>query len=250
MIKSLIEQYKPELKGLVVQDLKSKLATEIKSLEQEHRTLSQEYRQQKDVVAEINTNLANAKGDDDKKALEVRKSVADGEEAKLLDKLRKIEQERNKYDNRLTDLADNNAEYDAIMGKTATASKTPTKESSSSEDELTASSPVLQAEKMFDTFMKRWQADVLSGMNDQQLQEYVKNDLEEMKKQFMSEGKQWKLIGKKSDRESPKVMAIFDIMDKKGVATLKELADEITQQRTVGMGIIRKKNESQSKNRR
>ena len=141
VIKSLIEQYKPELKSLVVQDLKSKLATEIKRLEQEHRALSQEYIQQKDVVAEINANLAKAKGEDDKKALEVRKSVADGEEAKLLDKLRNIEQEQNKYDNRLTDLVDNQAEYDAIMGKTATSSKTPTKESSSSDDELTKSSP-------------------------------------------------------------------------------------------------------------
>ena len=101
---------------MAVQDLKSKLATEIKRLEQEHRTLSQEYIQQKDVVAEINAKLANAKGEDNKKALEVRKSVADGEEAKLLDKLRKIEQEQNKYDNRLTDLVDNQAEYDAIIG--------------------------------------------------------------------------------------------------------------------------------------
>ena len=135
------------------------------------------YRQQ-DVVAEINTNLANAKGEDDKEALEVRKSVADGEEAKLLDKLRKIEQEQNKYDNRLTDLVDNQAEYDAIMGKKATASKTPTKDSSSSssEDELTKSSPVLQVEKKFDRFMKRWQTDVLSGMSDQQLQESAKKN--------------------------------------------------------------------------
>ena len=89
-MESLIESYKPELKDLAAQDLKSKLATEIKRLEQEHRTLSQEYRQQKDVVAEINANLAKAKGEDDKKALEVRKSVADGEEAKLLDNLGKI----------------------------------------------------------------------------------------------------------------------------------------------------------------
>ena len=120
---SLIESYKPELKSLVVPDLKSKLATEIKRLEQEHRTLSQEYRQQKDVVAEINANLAKAKGEDDRKALEVRKSVADGEEAKLFEKLRKIEDEQNKYNNRLTELVDNKAEYDAIMGKTATAAK-------------------------------------------------------------------------------------------------------------------------------
>jgi hypothetical protein len=54
-------------------------------------------------------------------------------------------------------------------------------------------------------------------MSDQQLQEYVKNfDLDAMKTQFMSEGKKWKLIGKKSNRKSPKVVAVFDIMDKKG----------------------------------
>ena len=68
-----------------------------------------------------------------------------------------------------------------------------------------------------------------------------------MKDWFMSEGKKWKLIGKKSTRQSPKVVAIFDIMDKKGVATLKELADEITQQRTVGMGIIRRKSRAKAK---
>jgi len=182
VMKPLIEQYRPELRSLVVQDLKSKLATQIKRLEQEHRTLSQEYKQH---------NLAAAKGEDERKALEVRKSVADGEEAKLLDKLSKIGEEQDKYDNRLTALVDNKAEYDAIMGKTAAASKTPPKgssssSSSSSEDELTKSSPALQAEKMFDRFMKRWQTDVLSGMSDQQLQEYVKNfDLDAMKTQFM-----------------------------------------------------------------
>ena len=69
VMKLLIEQYKPKLKSLVVQDLKSKLATEIKRLEQEHRALSREYIQQKDVVAEINANLAKAKGEDDKKPL-------------------------------------------------------------------------------------------------------------------------------------------------------------------------------------
>ena len=185
----LIDQYKPELKSLVVQDLKSKLATEIKRLEQEHRTLSQDYIQQKDVVAEIKDKLAKAKSQDDKKALEVRKSVADGEEAKLLDKLKKIEKYQNKYDNRLTGLVDNQAEYDAIMGKTATASKTPTQESSSSEDELIKSSPALQAEKDFSTFMKRLQTEVLSGMNDQQLYEYVnKFDTDVMRNEFMERG--------------------------------------------------------------
>jgi hypothetical protein len=43
-----------------------------------------------------------------------------------------------------------------------------------------------------------------------------KFDLDAMKTQFMSEGKKWKLIGKKSNRKSPKVVAVFDIMDKKG----------------------------------
>ena len=68
-----------------------------------------------------------------------------------------------------------------------------------------------------------------------------------MKTQFMSEGKKWKFIGKKSNRKSPKVVAVFDIMDKKGVATLKELANEITQQRVVGMGIIRRKSRAKAK---
>ena len=45
--------------------------------------------------------MAATKIDDERKALEVRKSVADGEEAKLLDKLRKIDMEHNKNDNRL-----------------------------------------------------------------------------------------------------------------------------------------------------
>ena len=42
-------------------------------------------------------------------------------------------------------------------------------------------------------------------------------------------------------------MAIFDIMDKKGIATLKELADEIMQQRVVGMGIIRRKSKAKAR---
>jgi peptidoglycan hydrolase CwlO-like protein len=49
------------------------------------------------------------------------------------DKLKDIEQKQNKYDNRLTGLVANQAEYYALIGKTATASETPTKESSSSE---------------------------------------------------------------------------------------------------------------------
>ena len=63
----------------------------------------------------------------------------------------------------------------------------------------------------------------------------------------MQDGKIWKLIGKKSNRKSPKVVAVFDIMDKKGIATLKELVDEIMQQRVVGMGIIRRKSRAKAK---
>ena len=118
----MVEKIKPTCKTIVVHDMTSKLATEIKRLEQEHRTLAVEYRQQKDVVAKINSDLGTAGDEDQRKTLEVRKSVADGEESKLLDKLRKVEEEQNKYDNRLTDLVDNQAEYDAVMGKTAAAS--------------------------------------------------------------------------------------------------------------------------------
>ena len=76
-------------------------------------------------------------------------------------------------------MVDSQAEYDAVMGKTAAASasnagKKPTQESSS-DDELTASTPALQANKMFDTFMKRRRTDVLSRLNDQQFHEYVRN---------------------------------------------------------------------------
>ena len=63
----------------------------------------------------------------------------------------------------------------------------------------------------------------------------------------MSEGKKWKLIGETSNRKSPKVMAIFDIMDKTGMATLRELANEIRQQRTVGMGVIPRKSRAKAK---
>ena len=55
LINRLIEAFKPQLKTLVEDYLKQKLATEINRLEQEHRTLSTEYRQQKDDVAKINS---------------------------------------------------------------------------------------------------------------------------------------------------------------------------------------------------
>ena len=54
-------------------------------------------------------------------------------------------------------------------------------------------------------------------MSDQQLQKYVKKtDLDAMKTQFMSEGKTWKLIGKTSNRKSPKVVAILELWTRKG----------------------------------
>ena len=96
--------------------------------------------------------------------------------------------------------------------------------------------------------MKRWQTDVLSGWDDEPLRAYVSNfTVEDMKDCLMEDGKTWKLIGKKSTRKSPKVKAVFEIMDKQGMATLKTLADEMMQQRVVGMGIIRRKSRANAK---
>ena len=63
----------------------------------------------------------------------------------------------------------------------------------------------------------------------------------------MQDGKKWKLIGPASTRKAPKVQAVFDIMDEKGITTLKKLVDEILQQRVVGMGIIRRKSRANGK---
>ena len=97
--------------------------------------------------------------------------------------------------------------------------------------------------------MKRWQTDVLSPLSNEQLRTYVSNfTLEAMKDWFMKDGKKWKLIGPNSNRKSPKVVGVFNLMDKKGMSTLKALADEIIEQRRLtGMGIIRKKSKAKAK---
>ena len=58
---------------------------------------------------------------------------------------------------------------------------------------------------------------------------------------------QLRLIGPTSTRKSQKVVGVFDLMDKKGMSTLKALVDEIRQQRLTGMGIIRKKSKAKTK---
>ena len=84
--------------------MKSQLTTEIKRLEQEHRTISQNYRKQLDVIKKIDTDVKKPKDDDDKKALELRKAVADKEKGELLDKLNKTEELQNQYDDKLREL--------------------------------------------------------------------------------------------------------------------------------------------------
>ena len=251
LINSLLEKIKSVLKLVVTNTLKPKLATEINRLEQEHRTLSTEYRQQKDNVAKINSELETVRDKDQRKALEVRKGVADVEEAKLLDKLNEKEKEQNKYDEMLTDLVGSKAEYDDVMSKAkgASASSTQKKPPPESDSEETiASMTDIKANDIFDTFMKRWQTDVLSGLSPEQLRTYVSNfTVDDMKNWFMQDGKKWKLIGPASTRKAPKVQAVFDIMDTKGIATLKKLVEEILQQRVVGMGIIRRKSKAKAK---
>ena len=139
----------------------------------------------------------------------------------------------------------NQAEYDALVGTSSTAKKTA---SESESDETIASTTDIKAKNIFDTFMKRWQTDVLSGLSDEQLRTYVSNfTVNDMKDWFMHDGKKWKLIGPASTRKARKVKAVFEIMEEKGMATLKKLVDEIIQQRVVGMGIIRRKSKANAK---
>ena len=56
-----------------------------------------------------------------------------------------------------------------------------------------------------------------------------------------------KLIGDRSNRKSPKVLGVFNIMDEKGMSTLKNLVDDIREQRLSGMGIITKKSKAKAK---
>jgi hypothetical protein len=72
--------------------------------------------------------------------------------------------------------------------------------------------------------------------------------VEDMKDWFMEDGKKLKLIGRNSNRKSPKVVGVFDTHGQKGMSTLKTLVDEIIEQRRLtGMGIIRKKSKAKAK---
>ena len=91
MFDKLRKEFEPQLKKEVEDILKSKLSLEIKSIEQEHNTLAEQYRKQKGVIAGINAELKATKDEDELKALELRKSVADKEGAKLLSQLNILE---------------------------------------------------------------------------------------------------------------------------------------------------------------
>ena len=82
MFDKLKKEFEPQLKKEVVDLLKTKLSKEIKGIEQEHNTLAEMYRKQKSVIAKINDDLKTTKDEDERKALEVRKSVADNQEEK------------------------------------------------------------------------------------------------------------------------------------------------------------------------
>ena len=55
-------------------------------------------------MREINTALTKTKDPDDRKALELRRTVADNEGDKLPDELNKVESLQNKYDDMLREL--------------------------------------------------------------------------------------------------------------------------------------------------
>jgi hypothetical protein len=95
---------KPHIIYEIEEVLKTKLTKEISDLEQEHRVLSQDYNKQLGVIKDIDKELKKPKDEDEKKSLEVRKSVADKEKDKILDQLNKIERLQNKYDDRLREL--------------------------------------------------------------------------------------------------------------------------------------------------
>jgi DNA repair exonuclease SbcCD ATPase subunit len=197
--------------------LKSQLTKEIKRLEQEHRTISQDYSKQLDVIKKIDNDLKKPKDDDDKKALELRKTVADKEKDKLLDKLNKTEDLQNKYDDRLRELT--KSAPSAATSASSTKKKPPPESDS---DETVASVSDIKIKDIFDRFMKDWQTDVLSTLSDEQLRTYVQNfTVEDMKDWFMEDGKKLKLIGPNSNRKSPKVVGVFDLMDKRECLRLK-----------------------------
>ena len=129
------------------------------------------------------------------------------------------------------------------MGETVSAVNFKTPPQS---DEETAESS--EVNKIFDEFMKRWQTDVLAGRSDEQLRTYVANMTPDaLKDWFLQEGVKWKLIGPRSSPKSPKVMAVNDIIDRKGMTTLNDKVQEIMQQRLKGMGSIKAKSKSKIK---
>ena len=87
------------------------------------------------------------------------------------------------------------------------------------------------------------------SFNIESLRTYVSNfTVEDLKDWFMVDGKKWKLIGRKSNRKSPKVVGVFNLMDKMGMSTLKTLVDEIIEHRRLtSRGIIRKKSKAKAK---
>ena len=90
---------------------------------------------------------------------------------KILKQLKNLEEQQNEYDDKLKQSVENQAEYDALMSKTVatTASSTKKKPQPESDtDETTATSTASKAKEIFDTFMKRWQTDVLAGRSDEQ----------------------------------------------------------------------------------
>ena len=60
---------KPQLIEQIENILKLQLTKEISRLEQEHRTIAQDYKKQLDVIKEIDKELKNPKDGDDKKPL-------------------------------------------------------------------------------------------------------------------------------------------------------------------------------------
>ena len=119
---------------------------------------------------------------DERKALEVRQTVADKEEETLLDKLNNIESLQNKYDYRQRQLKN-------YAPSVATSSAIKKPDSDEEETVVPARNIIQKIKDIFNTFMKRWRTEVLSGLSDEQLRTYVSNfTVEDMKDWFMEDG--------------------------------------------------------------
>ena len=131
--------------------------------------------------------MTKTEDEDEKKALKVRKSVANKERGKIKEQVEKLQSAYSKYTTRLKALVANQEEYDALVGTSSTAKK-PAPESDS--DETIASMQDIKAKYIFDTFMKRLQTEVLSGLSPEQLRTYVSNfTVDAMQNEFMDNGK-------------------------------------------------------------